>query len=145
MKQFWLMLLVGVTLTALMVSCVTAPAEEAPEPPFVLTQLQANPPAVTPAPTIPNLQIKGRVMEITLESGVQKYFFVKWLDLPKFVKIRNGQEGDIFADPSMAQKIGKYRVVEVFPDLCRAIVTELSFKMGNSAMVAFETPDLSKQ
>jgi hypothetical protein len=75
-------------------------------------------------------------MEITEDKGVQKYIYIKFTGT---TKIPVNQEGDIFADQGMAQKIGRFKIIEVFPDVVRAAVLDLTFKIGKNATASFDS------
>lgn len=137
------MLVLGTFILALLLSaCITPVAEvppSPPEPPFVLAEVLPNPPKVEAPPPIPVAQkkiVQGRILEITEDKGVQKYIFIKFVGVSK---VPLSQEGDIFSDQSLSQKIGKFKVIEVFPDVVRAAVTDLTFKIGKTAAASYET------
>lgn len=123
-------------------SCVSPPVEAPPSPPepeFILAEILPNPPKVEAPPPIPIAQkkiVQGRILEITEDKGVQKFIFIKFVGV---TKVPLNQEGDIFSDQSLAQKIGKFKVIEVFPDVVRAAVTDLTFKIGKTAAASYET------
>ena len=129
----------AIVLQALSISCATAPAAAAViDPPFELTQAVPNPPKKEKVPevvVVPKKIVSGRIMEITEDKGVQKYIYIKFTGVSK---VPMNQEGDIYADPSMAQKIGRFKIIEVFPDMVRAVVVDLTFKIGKTATASYE-------
>ncbi len=112
-------------------SCVTNDA-------FVLVEMV--PEKIERRPVIPadkKKVVQGRILEIIEDKGVQKVIFVRFTgSKPPVAR----QEGDIWADQSMSQKIGQFRVLEVYQDSVRAQVLDLTFKINaKTSAVSYET------
>lgn len=80
--------------------------------------------------------IVASVAEVEEVDGVQKYFYIK-LGYSK-EGIERNMEGKIFNDLEQKEQIGTFKLVEVFKSFSKAEVTELNFKLNNSATVLFE-------
>lgn len=80
--------------------------------------------------------IVSSVAEVEEIDGVQKYFYIK-LGYSKEGITRN-MEGKIFNDMEQKEQIGTFKLVEVFKSFSKAQITELNFKLSNSATVQFE-------
>jgi hypothetical protein len=127
-------------IVALASSCATKPAPQpAPEDVLVLDQAKPNPPKkieIAAPVDKPKKQVTGKIIEITEVKGEQKFVFIKLGSSVKGVK--SGVEGDIYLDPSQTQKIGQFKIIEVFDDVSRAEVNNLSYKIGKDAIIAFD-------
>lgn len=80
--------------------------------------------------------IVSSVAEVEVVDGVQKYFFIK-LGYAK-EGIKNNMEGKIFNDVKQEELIGKFKLIEVYKNFSKALITELNFKISNDATVLFE-------
>jgi len=80
--------------------------------------------------------VTAQVLEIEEVAGVQKYFYLKLGK--KNEGIANGLKGYIYNDISMATKIGKFQLIEVYYDYSKGKILELNYKIAPNAVVSIE-------
>lgn len=131
-------IVLAAAIICLLNGCQSAPAAVATAAdPFELTPILPTPPKQEVVVQVdkPKHLVAGTIMQIVEDKGVQKYIFVKF---PAGGQPPLGQVGDVYADPTLAQKIGRFQIIEVYQDLCRAQITDLSFKIGQTAMAGYD-------
>lgn len=79
--------------------------------------------------------VNGRIKEIEVINGEQKYIYV---ELGYNDKIKSGLKGYIFNDVAMKEKVGKFVFVEVYPNISKGEIIELYYKIMPNAIVYVE-------
>lgn len=135
-KSFYL----GLSLCLFYSLSISSCASEVKVPQFVLTEVgpdQAKLKPVVVAPVnVPKVLILGKIVQITDVNGVQKFIYLLFGKPSK--KLKPGAIGDIFADASLKQKIGKCKLLESEQGFYKAIVTDLYYRMSGTSMVQFD-------
>ena len=80
--------------------------------------------------------VTGMIAEIEEVGGEQKYIYIKLGS--KIKGVRKGRKGHIYNDPAMTEKIGKFQIIEVFPDFSKGKILELNYKIKDTAIVLIE-------
>ena len=122
-------------LAILAVSCVT-PVEE--DDSLVLTELAPQKKEVVETKTVNNdpVYITGRIAEIEEVGGAQKFVYVKFSDTDP--SIRNGSKGEIFADQTLASKVGNISIIEKYPGYYYAEILDLIYTIDRNAVVRIQ-------
>lgn len=122
--------------TAIFVGCATPPKP----PQFTLTEvgpdLSKLQPVVAPPVNVPKVLVLGKIVQIIDVNGIQKYVYLLFGNPSN--KLKPGLMGDIFADASLAQKIGKCKLIESEQGFYKAVVTELYYRLTGTSVVQFD-------
>ena len=80
--------------------------------------------------------LRGMVTEVELESGEQRYIYIKLGDSNEWYKV--GLIGFVFNDVAMTEKIAKFEVVEVYQNYSKGKIIELNYVIKEKAIVEVE-------
>lgn len=75
----------------------------------------------------------GRVVEIEVVKGVQRFLFLKFSDESKDVKPNT--KGEIFLDEKFERKVGEFTVLQKYPSYYYAEITDLITAIDRNSFV----------
>ncbi|WP_020614515.1 hypothetical protein [Sediminispirochaeta bajacaliforniensis] len=130
------------------VSCGSAPVAVVPEEePFVLPELFPPEKEVVVVEEVVEeeeevevepVYVVGRIAEIEVVQGVQKYLYIK---LPEEAQgIKPGLVGEVFSDSSFETSVGNFKIVQEFPGYYYAEILDLIYTIDRNATVRIEVP-----
>ena len=111
-----------------------------------------------PLPVIP-LYVRGRVMEVEVEQGVQKFLYVMFNDeiipgpipegdwdvpesrlinMPRSYSLKAGMAGEIYSDTRFSEKAGDFVLMEQYDDIYKARIEGLNYIIDRTSMVRIQ-------
>ncbi|WP_156882497.1 hypothetical protein [Treponema lecithinolyticum] len=84
-----------------------------------------------------------KIVEVSEENGVQKYFLVR-LGADK-TGVAVGITGDIAEDIEFQKIIGSYKIIEMYGNFFRGQIDSLSYKIGTTAYVRVKIGEQVKE
>jgi hypothetical protein len=84
-----------------------------------------------------------RIIELSEENGVQKYFLVRMGDDRTGIEI--GASESIAEDEAFEKIIGKYKIIEITGNFFRGEILELDYKIGATAFVRVKIGEKLKE
>ena len=140
-KRFLFIILNGVVAVLLLTSCKTVQIID----PLVLQEIAPLPRTVVIKPVIEYEPVYAvmKIVEVSEENGVQKYFLVRLG--PDKTGVAVGITGDIAEDAEFQKIIGSYKIIEIYGNFFRAQIDSLSYKIGTEAYVRVKTGDQVKE
>jgi len=113
--------------------------------PLVLSEIAPLPRTVVVKPVIEYEPVYSvmRIIEVSEENGLQKYFLVR-LGADK-TGIALGVSGDIAEDADFQKIIGSYKIIEIYGDFFRGQIDSLSYKIGTVAYIRVKTGEKVKE
>jgi hypothetical protein len=112
----------------------------------------------TPLPIVP-LYVQGRVMEVEVLQGVQKFLYIKFnseiivgdipetdidiseeklINMPKNFTLVSGMKGEIFSDTKFAEKAGDFVLLEQYGEIYKARIDVLNYIIDRSSLVQIQ-------
>ena len=113
--------------------------------PLVLSEIAPLPRTVVVKPVIEYEPVYSvmRIIEVSEENGLQKYFLVR-LGADK-TGIALGVSGDIAEDADFQKIIGSYKIIEIYGGFFRGQIDSLSYKIGTVAYIRVKTGEKVKE
>ena len=113
--------------------------------PLVLSEIAPLPRTVVVKPVIEYEPVYSvmRIIEVSEENGLQKYFLVR-LGADK-TGVARGVSGDIAEDADFQKIIGTYKIIEIYGDFFRGQIDSLSYKIGPTAYIRVKTGEKVKE
>ncbi|MDC7220322.1 MAG: hypothetical protein PQJ59_10295 [Spirochaetales bacterium] len=162
-KSFLNRIFLLVVFTVLTLSCTSAPAAEplvmeSLLPPVEEAVVQAPVEKNKPLPVIP-LYVRGKVMEVEVVQGVQKFLYVMFNDeiipgpipegdwdvsderlvnMPRSYSLQAGMSGVIYSDTRFSEKAGDFVILEQYDDIYKARIDGLNYIIDRSSLVQIQ-------
>jgi len=111
-----------------------------------------------PLPVVP-LYVQGKVMEVEVVQGVQKFLYLKFnsdivvgkipegdwnvseerlINKPRSYTLRAGMTGEIYSDTRFTEKAGDFLLLEQYDDIYRAEIEGLNYIIDRSSLVQIQ-------
>ena len=134
-------ILSGTAVLLLLTGCKTVQIID----PLVLQEIAPLPRTVVIKPVVEYEPVYAvmKIVEVSEENGVQKYFLVR-LGADK-TGVAVGITGDIAEDIEFQKIIGSYKIIEMYGNFCRGQIDSLSYKIGTTAYVRVKIGEQVKE
>ena len=134
-------ILSGTAVLLLLTGCKTVQIID----PLVLQEIAPLPRTVVIKPVVEYEPVYAvmKIVEVSEENGVQKYFLVR-LGADK-TGVAVGITGDIAEDIEFQKIIGSYKIIEMYGNFFRGQIDSLSYKIGTTAYVRVKIGEQVKE